>query len=163
LTSTPAGILTIEDLDRHVARLATIVWNHGAIVEGPHLDEYDDGALVFDLSGDLPGPDRPAPTAVVLRETWMPVATNRYRRAEYAYELIEHPLGRRRAFHAHDRSHFVDTFDVATHEHCEESLGAPTCEHYFGLPVDAYAAVQRLMVAWGRPGPLGCDDLRCIA
>jgi hypothetical protein len=162
LTSTPAGILTIEDLDRHVARLATIVWNHGAIVEGPHLDEYDDGALVFDLSGDLPGPDRPAPTAVVLRETWMPVATNRYRRAEYAYELIEHPLGRRRAFHAHDRSHFVDTFDVATHEHCEESLGAPTCEHYFGLPVDAYAAVQRLMVAWGRPGPLGCHDLRCI-
>lgn len=163
MTTTPGSILTTEDLDRHAARLATIVRNHGALVEGPHLDEYDDDAFVFGLSGDLPGPARPAPTTLVLRETWMPVATDRYRRAEYAYELIEQALGRRRAFHAHDRAHFVDAFDVATHEHCEESLGAPACDHYFGLPVDAYSAVNTLMSTWGQPGPLGCDDLRCMA
>ena len=161
--TTPAAILTIEDLDRHVARLATIVWNLGALVEGPHLDQYDDGVFVVALSGDLPGPNRPARTEVVVREKWMPIATDRYRRAEYSYELIEHPLGRRRAFHAHDRGHFVDAFDVATHEHCEETLGAPACEHYFGLPVDAYDAVRRFTLIWGRPGPLGCDSLRCMA
>ena len=50
-----------------------------------------------------------------------------------------------------------------THEHCEEALGAPACEHYFGLPVDAYDAVRRFTMLWGQPGPLGCDDLRCMA
>jgi hypothetical protein len=153
----------LHDLPRHASTLATILWNHGADVSGPFLDRYQGTSVVVSVTAHLPGPTFPAPTEVVLHEVWEPVTDSGYRRVEYAYDLIDHPLGRRRAFHAHDVPHFIAEFDVLTHEHCEERLGAPACEHYFGLPVDAYDAVRRFTTIWGQPGPLGCDDLRCMA
>ena len=67
MTTTPASILTTEDLDRHVARLATIVWNHGALVEGPHLDEYDDGepGVVTSMSRAITASARRAPATTL--------------------------------------------------------------------------------------------------
>lgn len=154
---------TLLHLRRHADTLATILWNHGADVSGPFLDRYDETNIVVTVSAHLPGPAVPAATEVVLQEVWEPVTEERYRRIEYAYDLIDHPLNRRRAFHAHDAPQFIAEFDVVTHEHCEETLGAPACQHYFGLPVDAYDAVRRFTMIWGRPDPLGCDDLRCMA
>ncbi len=34
-----------------------------------------------------------------------------------------------------DADRFVAAFDVAVHEHCEERVGQPTCDHYAGDPV----------------------------
>jgi len=100
---------------------------------------------------------------VVIQEVWEPAADEQYERVGYAYDLIDHAQQRRRAFHAHDVPKFIAEFDVVTHEHCEESLGAPACEHYYGLPVDAYDAVRRFTMLWGQPDPLGCENLRCMA
>jgi hypothetical protein len=51
---------------------------------------------------------------------------------------------------------------VLVHEHCDEILGAPTCSHYYGLPVTAYEAIDRFLSTWSQPGPLGCAQLRCM-
>lgn len=157
------GLVGLHDLQQHAGALSTILWNQGADVSGPFLDQYDDTNVVMSISAHLPGPAVPAATEIVLQEVWKPVADRGYRRVEYAYDLIDHPFRRRRAFHAHDAPHFIAEFDVLTHEHCEERLGTPVCEHYFGLPVDAYDAIRRFTIIWGQPGPLGCDDLRCMA
>jgi hypothetical protein len=159
----PAGQRsTLLDIRRHAATLSTILWNHGADVTGPFVDRFEARTVVVTVSAHLPGPAVPAATEVMLQEVWEPVTGGRYQRVEYAYDLIDHPWGRRRAFHAHDVRQFIAEFDVVTHEHCEEQLGAPACEHYFGLPVDAYDAVRRFTMIWGRPDPLGCADLRCM-
>ena len=75
---------------------------------------------------------------------------------------MDHPLGRRRAFHRHDPDHFAREFGVLVHEHCEEELGAETCSHYFGLPVDGFEAIRRFTALWGQPTELACSDLRCM-
>lgn len=153
---------TLVELQRHVDTIGAILWNQGADVEGPFLVEYDSRGFAFTVAADLPGHVRPRPAAMVLTEVWLPIAPDRYRRTEYAYDLVDHPNARRRAFHAHDRSHFAGEFDTVTHEHCEESLGSPACEHYIGTPLDAYEAIRRLSVLWGHHGPFGCDQLRCM-
>lgn len=165
MSPTPASgrPATLRDLRHHADTLASILWNLGADVGGPFLDRYDAANVVVSVSASLPGPVAPAATEVVLQELWEPTPGKRYRRVEYAYDFIDHPLRRRRAFHAHDVQHFIAEFDVVTHEHCEEILGAPACDHYFGLPVDAYDAIRRFALLWGRPGPLGCNELRCMA
>lgn len=156
------GASTRVELERHIERVATILWNHGADVIGPHLDQYAERAIILEVSGTLPGPVAPRPTDLLVREVWEPTTDERYLRTGYTYDLVDHPNDRRRAFHAHDRAHFVGEFDTVTHEHCEESRGRPTCEHYYGLPIDAYEAIRRLSVLWGHVGPLGCDELRCM-
>lgn len=155
--------VALPDIHQHADTLGTILWNYGADVRGPFVDRYQRTTVVVSVTAHLPGHTFPAATEVVLREVWEPAASDRYARVAYVYDLIDRAQQRRRAFHAHDVPQFIAEFDVVTHEHCEETLGAPACEHYFGLPVDAYAAIQRLMVAWGRPEPLGCNDLRCMA
>lgn len=155
--------MKLIDLQRHADTLSTILWNHGADVCGPFLDRYGGASIVVTVSADLPGTTSSAPTELVIQEVWAAVADERYQRVEYLYDLIDHPRQRRRAFHAHDVPHFIAEFDAVTHEHCEETLGAPACDHYYGLPVDAYDAVRRLTLTWERQGSLGCDDLRCMA
>lgn len=154
---------SLTALRRHVDTIGAILWNHGADVSGPHLSEYDGGGFAFTISADLPGHVRPRPAEMIVSEVWLPIEDDRYRRTEYAYDFVDHPARRRRAFHAHDRAVFASEFDTVTHEHCEEVLGQPRCEHYVGFPLDAYDALQRLTALWGQTDPLGCDDLRCLA
>ena len=90
-----------------------------------------------------------------MAELWVPESDGGFRRAEYAYDFLEHPLNRRRSFHGHDPDHFGREFGVLVHEHCEEVLGAPECSHYYGLPVDGYEAIRRFSILWGQPGSLG--------
>jgi hypothetical protein len=153
---------TLDQLRRYLGGLTVYLRNVGATVPEPTLDRYHSGEVGFELVAALPGPDIPAPATIELDEIWTP-AGERYERTEYAYDLIEHPFDRRRAFHAHDTATFAARFGVLVHEHCEETLGRPTCGHYYGFPVtDGYEALDRLLAIWSLPSPLGCSGLRCI-
>lgn len=158
-----ADLATIHDLQLHLGRLATILWNYGATFPVPTLDAYEDtGNVGFELVAELPGLAPPKPAIIKMSEIWESAGAPDFRRREYAYDFVEHPLGRRRAFHSHHAEHFAREFDVLVHEHCEEVLGQPKCDHYFGLPVDGYEAIRRFTSLWGQPVPLGCADLRCM-
>lgn len=156
---------TLLDLRVYLGRLAATLWNYGADFPVPSLDPYDDGAVGFDLVATLPGVSVPKPAIIKIAEVWTPRRTGEtrdYVRAEYTYDFVEHPLNRRRAFHRHDEGDFLREHGVAVHEHCEEVLEQPACDHYFGLPVDGDEAIRRFMILWGQTSPLGCSQLRCI-
>ena len=154
---------TLDELQVYLGTLATILWNYGASFAVPTLDQYEDtGNVGFKFSAELGGSDSPKPAIVKVVEIWEPSGPGAFRRREYEYDFIEHPLNRRRAFHGHHPEHFGREFNVLVHEHCEEVLDQPACDHYYGLPVDGYEAVRRFASLWGQPGPLGCADLRCM-
>ena len=155
-------VATLPELRIYLGRLAATLWNYGADLPQPTLDPYDDGSYGFAFSATLPGAATPEPPRIKLAETWEPVGHGEYARAEYAYDFLEYPLNRRRAFHRHDEADFLRLFAVVVHEHCEEVLGTPVCRHYMGLPIDGHEAVRRFTILWGQPVPLGCSDLRCI-
>ena len=153
---------SLDQLRRYVGGLTVYLRNFGATVPEPTLDRYQTGEVGFEFVAVLPGPDQPQPAVVQVGEIWEPVGDG-FERAEYLYDLIEHPLDRRRGLHAHDTDVFARRFGVLVHEHCQESLGRPACDHYHGIPVrNGYEALGRLLGAWGQPGPLGCSALRCI-
>jgi hypothetical protein len=159
-----AELTTIHDLQLHLGRVATILWNYGATFPIPTLDAYEETANVgFEFVAELPGLRSPKPAIIKMSEIWETAGADGFRRREYEYDFVEHPLDRRRAFHGHHPDHFAREFDVLVHEHCEEVLGQPTCDHYFGLPVDGYEAIRRFASLWGQPAPLGCADLRCMS
>jgi len=147
----------------YVSGLATYLLRVGAELRGqPTLDVYDDGVLGFDIEAALPGPGIPGPAEVRLSETWRPAGAV-FERDEYEYELVDRERGRRRAYHRHDAEAFLRRAETAIHEHCEEFLGRPTCDHYAGSPVrDGYQALERILAAWTEPGTLGCAGLDCI-
>jgi hypothetical protein len=155
-------VATLLELQVHLGRLAVILWNYGAEFPQPTLDPYEDGSYGFEFEAALPGTAVGKPATIKMAEAWEPARNSAYIIAEYGYDFIEYPLSRRRAFHRHDEDDFLGKFGVAVHEHCEEVLGKPTCEHYMGLPVNAYEAVQRFATLWGQPTPLGCAALRCV-
>lgn len=155
---------TPTELQVHLSRLAVILWNYGASFAVPTLDSYEDtGNLGFAFMADLAGSASPAPAIIKLSEIWAPSARpEHFSRYEYEYDFVDHPLSRRRAFHLSDPDFYAREFGVLVHEHCEETVGAPACGHYYGLPVTAYEAIDRFMSMWGQPGPLGCAGLRCM-
>lgn len=148
-------------LQSYLGRLAATLWNFGAEFPVPTLDSYDSGEMGFSFTARMPGSDAPKAATIKIVEIWAPDA-GEFVRVEYDYDFVEHPLNRRRAFHRHFEDYFLREFGVTVHEHCEEILGMPACEHYFGLPVDADEAIRHFTIRWGQPGPLGCDQLRCI-
>ena len=153
---------TVDQLRRYLGGLAVCLRNFGATVPEPTLDRYESGELGFEITATLPGPAGPLPAVVRLGEIW-DRPDDGLERVEYLYDLIEYPLDRRRAFHSHDVAVFARRFGVLVHEHCEEDLGQPSCDHYFGLPIaDGFEALERLLGVWGQPGPLGCSSLRCM-
>jgi hypothetical protein len=155
---------TLAELQNHLGTLAAILWNYGATFASPTLDRYEDtGNIGFEITAELPGSPSPKPAVIKLSEIWALTAAGDFRRWEYAYDFVEYPLNRRRAFHSHDPEAFARDFRVLVHQHCEEILGSPACDHYFGLPVDAFEAIRRFATAWGQPGPLGCADLVCMS
>lgn len=134
----------------------------GADLDGePALVEDDNGRLSFRITASLPDSGIPDRALVSIGERWASVG-DECERFEYGYDLVDHPRHRRRAFHRHDAEQFLAAYDVAVHEHCEEVLGAPTCDHYAGDPVlDAYRGIDLLMRAW-TDEPLGCSELGCL-
>ncbi len=153
---------TIPELRGYLGDLSAILWNFGAVSPTPTLDPYDDGSYGFEFSVLLPGSAAPKPAMIKMMETWEPARAGQYTQVEYEYDFVEYPLDRRRAFHRHDEEDFLREFGVAVHEHCEEVLKKPACDHYMGLPIDGYEAIQRFTILWGQPGPLGCSALRCM-
>lgn len=153
---------TLLELRTYLGRLAVTLWNYGAEFPQPALDTYDDGSVGFEFHAALPGADAPKPAIIKMVEVWGPVRGGEYARAEYGYDFIEYPLDRRRAFHRHDEDDFLRKFGIAVHEHCEEVLGRPACEHYMGLPVNGDEAIRQFAIMWGQPGALGCSRLRCV-
>jgi hypothetical protein len=153
---------SLQQVASYVGGLAVYLRNLGAEVPEPVLDRYDSGEIGFELAAELPGSFDPKPAVITAQEIWTPAAGGRYERAEYAYDLIDHPANRRRAFHIHDVPEYLGRLGVTAHEHCEEVLGKPTCDHYLGLPLySGYERLNALLACWSDPGPLGCARLRC--
>lgn len=156
--------LTDQELDDYLADIAKLLERYGTSLDPGHVtvEEAAAGARTFDILGSLPDGRQPPLASLAVRETWRPAGASTFERAEYAYELIDRERGYRRSFHLHDRDVFIRRFDVVVHEHCENPLGLPTCEHYEGTPLrDAFAGVLALMDAWTGDPP-DCSTLRCL-
>lgn len=154
---------TVPEIRSYLGRLSTTLLNYGATFPVPTLDVYDSGEIGFNFEAILPGSDTPKPAVIRMVEIWEPEPGRvEFRRAEYEYDFVEHPLNRRRAFHRHDEEHFLLEFGVAVHEHCEDRLKKPLCDHYYGLPVGGDEAIRYFTILWGQPGSLGCAELRCM-
>ena len=148
----------VERLDRFAVTL--LPPNAGDVLE---LGRQDDGSLVIDLEARLPVARRSPDVELDLFERWTPVGQDRFERTAYRFELRDRDVGFRRAFHRHDVDHFVRSFDVATHEHCETPIGVATCSHYNGPPViDAFDAFNRLYDLWLTGTTPDCTALRCL-
>ena len=113
------------------------------------LGQESDGSLVIDLEGRLPVSRPSRGVDLELFERWHLTGPDQWACVEYGYELRHHEIGYRRAFHRHDEDFFVRMHGVATHEHCEATMGVEVCGHYYGLPVaDAFDGFHRLYDAW---------------
>lgn len=127
------------------------------------LGQEDDGSLVIDLEARLPVARRSRDVELDLFERWDSAASDTFERTAYRFELRHHGLEYRRAYHRHDVDHFVRSFDVATHEHCEATLGVATCSHYHGAPIpDAFRAIDRLYDLWLTDTTPDCSVLWCL-
>ena len=128
------------------------------------LGQEEDGSLVIDLEARLPVARRSPDVELDLFERWTPAGRDTFERTAYRFELRNRDRGYRRAYHRHDVDHFVRSFDVATHEHCEAAIGFSICSHYRGLPVgDAVDAFDRLYNLWLTDAAPDCSALRCLA
>jgi hypothetical protein len=154
-------ILELAALNEYIAGLAKALYTRGFdLPASPYRERAPSGSVQLAIRGSLACAAGIA-TEISLEEIWAPTGT-RFVCEEYAYDLIDRPNSRRRAFHMHDgfmRAHV----GVSAHEHCEEVLGQPVCDHYLGreLP-NGYVALDLLLAAWLEPDRLGCDDLRCL-
>lgn len=154
---------SLHELRGHLGTLSAILWNYGATFPVPTLHRYDSGEVGFSFSADLPGSATPKPAVIKLAEIWAPGRPDDFSRREYEYDFIEYPRDRRRAFHGHDPDYFAREFGVLVHEHCEEHLGSPACDHYYGLPISGFEAIRQFASLWGRSTQPGCARLRCIS
>lgn len=127
------------------------------------LGQEPDGSLVIDLEGRLPGARRSRDVELDLFERWRLVGPDQWACVEYAYELRHHEIGYRRVFHRHDEDYFVRMHGVATHEHCEATMGVEMCRHYYGQPVaDAFDGFRRLYATWLADQKPDCLALICL-
>lgn len=127
------------------------------------LGQEPDGSTVIDLEGRLPNSRRSKDVGLDLFERWQRFGGNEWLCVEYRYELRNHQIGYRRAFHRHDEEYFVRMYGVATHEHCEATMGVEVCGHYSGQPVsDAFDAFRRLYDTWLTDRRPDCLALNCL-
>ncbi len=158
-----------DDLLRYLADLVERLERYAVTVLPPddgdqiNMGREATGNLVIDLEARLPVPPRTGDVVLDLFERWSPAGRGRWERIDYRYELRHHELGYRRAFHRHDTAAFVRLYDVATHEHCESTIGHATCEHYYGEPVmDAFDGFEQLYELWLSDRAPDCSVLRCL-
>jgi hypothetical protein len=148
----------VEELERYAVTLLPPA-DSDEITLGQELD----GSLVIDLEGRLPMSRRSRDVDLELFERWQLTGPDEWACVEYAYELRHHEIGYRRAFHRHDEDHFVRMHGVATHEHCEATIGVEVCGHYHGLPVaDAFDGFRRLYHTWLTDQRPDCLALVCL-
>jgi hypothetical protein len=162
IASADALLTYLADLVERIERLAVTVLppNDADAIE---LGQEDDGSLVVDLECQPPAAPHSARVDMEIFERWRPIAQGRYERADYKFEMRHHERDYRRAFHRHDADRFVAAYDVATHEHCEATLGYATCEHYTGDPVvDATDGFERLYELWLSDEKPDCSALPCL-
>jgi hypothetical protein len=127
------------------------------------LGREPDGSLAVDLQGRLPVSRRSQEVVLELFERWRPTGPDEWACVEYQYELRHHEMQYRRAFHRHDVDRFVRAHAVATHEHCEMTLGVEVCGHYFGEPMsDAFDGFHRLYELWLSGQAPDCAALVCL-
>lgn len=155
-------------VDDYASRLVEVLERWGIVLTKPALGqpaevlEAGDGSLSFELIGSFPDGRAPALATIEMRERFRAIAGDRFERAGYEYELLDHERDFRRAFHLHDPEWFEHKYLVLVHEHCERSVKHVACAHYSGLPVrDAYAGVEILFDAWTDVPPV-CSNLRCL-
>ena len=115
------------------------------------LGREDDGSLVIDLECRPPRPRRSADVEIEVFERWRPIGPDRFERVDYRFEIRHHELRYRRAFHRHDAERILRAFDVATHDHCEATLGHATCARDVDDPAacasDGYRRVYELWLS----------------
>ncbi len=125
--------------------------------------ERDGDELIMDVAVHPPEARPSRLVEIVLQERWRSVERDQWQLAEYAYELRDHELGYRRALHRHHVDYFVRTYGVAAHEHCEASMGNPTCGHYMAEPCrGAIDGLDRLYALWLTGARPECSELRCL-
>lgn len=157
-------ILSTLSLNQYVIGLAKALGTRGFNVEGGPVADFDAaGHVAYSVVGVLDDADDGGRSEISLDEIWHPLPEHRWERREYTYDLVDRPRQRRRPFHLHDRELAEATLRAAVHEHCEEQIGQPACQHYLGreLP-DGYQAIDFLMEAWVESGDLGCSSLICL-
>lgn len=163
MIATEDALLTyVADLVEEIERFAVTVLPPNDSDE-ISLGRDDDGTLVIDLECRPPLARRSADVLMQLFERWRPTGRDRYERVDYKFEIQHHQLQYRRAFHRHHVEHFLRAFDVATHEHCESSIGLAACDHYLGVPVvDAQEGFMRLYEQWLSDEKPDCSALHCL-
>jgi hypothetical protein len=157
-------IRDIHGLREYAQSVAKAVYTRGFEVS-PFVDLEFDGLrrAAFKVAGRLEGRIDGLPTEMIVEERWWPVDGTRWERAEYTYDLIDRPTGRRRAYHLHDADRLRALLGVAAHEHCEDTLGSPRCDHYEGLELpDAYRGIDLLVAAWVDLASPRCDTKICL-
>jgi len=162
LASTNELLTYLADLVEELERYA-VTWLPPDDGDQISLGRDQDGSLVIDLEGRLPMSRRSGAVDLDLFERWRPTGRDEWACVEYRYELRHHEIGYRRAFHRHDEEHFVRMHGVATHEHCEATIGVEACGHYYGLPVaDAFDGFRRLYGTWLTDQKPDCAALDCL-
>lgn len=154
-------ILPLKTLNTYIVSLAKSLDTRGwGLPVSPIAEQESTGKVRFTITGTFPG-QALGDADIILEETWSP-GPGGFARAQYAYDLIDGPNNRRRAFHLHDGL-LSARLGVVAHEHCKETLGEPECDHYLGREMpNGYLALDLLIAAWVEPDRLGCDQLRCL-
>ncbi len=148
----------VEELERYAVTLAPP--DEGDEIT---LGQDPDGSLVIDLAGRLPTSRRSSDVDLELFERWQLTGPDQWACVEYKHELRHHEIGYRRAFHRHDEDYFVRMHGVATHEHCEATMGVEVCGHYYGQPLaDAFDGFRRLYGTWLTDQKPDCLALICL-
>jgi hypothetical protein len=162
LASTNELLGYLADLVEELERYAVTLLPPGDADEIT-LGREPDGSLVVDLEGRLPMSRRSRDVELSLFERWELTGRDQWACVEYAYEFRHHEIGYRRALHRHDEDYFVRMYGVATHEHCEATMGVEVCRHYYGHPVaDAFDGFRRLYDTWLTDQKPGCLALTCL-
>jgi len=160
-------ILSTPSLNQYVIGLAKALYTRGFDIETGPLAEFDAaGHVAYSVVAVLDEARAGGPasrTEISLDEIWHPLPERRWERREYAYDLVDRPRRRRRAFHLHDRELSEAVLRSIVHEHCEEVIGQSACGHFLGRHMpDGYVAIDLLVAAWLEPTALGCDALVCL-
>jgi hypothetical protein len=157
-----------SELLEYLAHVIVEMERYGATIlpadGGDELDWLRRGDdLMMDVTVWLPADRRSRPADLVLRERWRSHGRDEWQMVEYGYELRDQGLGYRRALHRHDDEYFVRSYGVATHEHCESTMGYETCGHYQGEPASgALDGFLRLYGVWLTGQKPDCSTLQCL-
>lgn len=161
-------IATTHELLAYVADLIETVERYGGTVLPPYdapdvALEQDGDDVVYEIGARLPADRRSRDVDLILSERWAPQGTDVYALSEYGYELRDNELDYRRALHRHNLDYFLRTYDVATHEHCEATMGHQVCCHYAGPPLSgAIDGFLRLYAVWLAGTKPDCSQLACL-